>query len=36
VSRDGTRIYYQQPVEQPDSDLIHIRMGWEDGAARRE
>ncbi len=30
VSRDGSRIYYQQPVEQlPDSDLIHIRMGWE-------
>jgi hypothetical protein len=28
VSRDGLRIYYQQPVEQPDSDVIHIKMGW--------
>ena len=27
VSRDGSRIYYQQPVEQPDSDVIHIRTG---------
>jgi len=27
VSRDGSRIYYQQPVEQPDSDVIHIKMG---------
>jgi len=26
VSRDGSRIYYQQPGEQPDSDVIHIRM----------
>ena len=35
VSRDGSRIYYQQPVEQPpDSDLIHIRMGWESAAAK--
>jgi len=34
VSRDGSRIYYQQPVEQPpDSDVIHIRMGWENAAA---
>ncbi len=36
VSRDGSRIYYQQPVEQPDSDLIHIRMGWENEAPRRK
>jgi eukaryotic-like serine/threonine-protein kinase len=28
VSRDGSHIYYQQPVEQPDSDVIHVRMGW--------
>ena len=28
VSRDGSNIYYQQPVEQPDSDVIHVRMGW--------
>jgi hypothetical protein len=28
VSRDGSRIYYQQPVEQPDSDVIHVRTGW--------
>jgi hypothetical protein len=35
VSRDGSRIYYQQPVEQPpDSDVIHIRMGWENAAAK--
>lgn len=33
VSRDGSRIYYQQPVEQPDSDVIHVRTGW--GAATR-
>jgi len=34
VSRDGSRIFYQQPVEQPDSDVIHVRVGW-DGPARR-
>ena len=33
VSRDGSRIYYQQPVEQPDSDVIHVRTGW--NTARR-
>ena len=27
VSRDGSRIYFPQTVEQPDSDVIHIRMG---------
>ena len=35
ASRDGSRIYYQQPVEQPsDSDVIHIRMGWEHAVNR--
>ena len=34
VSRDGSRIFYQQPVEQPDSDVIHVRVGW-DAPARR-
>ena len=29
VLSDGSRIYYQQPVEQPDSDVIHIRIGWD-------
>ena len=28
VSSDGSRIYYQQPVEQPDSDVIHVKTGW--------
>lgn len=36
VSRDGSRIYYQQPVEQPDSDVIHVRMGWERAAAQQK
>jgi len=35
VSHDGSRIYYQQPVEQPDSDVIHVRMGWK-SARRRQ
>ncbi len=34
VSRDGSRIYFPQAVEQPDSDVIHIRMGWENAAQR--
>ena len=29
VSRDGSRIYFPQAAEQPDSDVIHIRMGWD-------
>jgi hypothetical protein len=28
VSRDGSRFYIPQAVEQPDSGVIHIRMGW--------
>ena len=28
VSRDGSRFYIPQAVEQPQSDLIHVRMGW--------
>ena len=28
VSRDGSRFYIPQAVEQPDSDVIHVRMGW--------
>ena len=28
VSRDGSRFYIPQAVEQPDSDVIHIRVGW--------
>ncbi len=28
ISRDGSRIYLPQMVEQPDSDVIHIRTGW--------
>ena len=34
VTRDGSRIYYQQPVEQPDSDVIHIKIGWPGAHAR--
>jgi hypothetical protein len=29
VSRDGSRFYFPQAVEQPDSGVIHIRMGWD-------
>jgi len=28
VSRDGSRFYIPQAVEQPESNVIHIRMGW--------
>jgi hypothetical protein len=28
VSRDGLRFYIPQAVEQPESDVIHVRMGW--------
>jgi hypothetical protein len=28
VSRDGSRFYIPQRVEQPDSGVIHVRMGW--------
>jgi Tol biopolymer transport system component len=28
VSRDGSRFYIPQAVEQPDSDGIHVRIGW--------
>jgi hypothetical protein len=31
VSRDGSRSYFPQATEQPDSDVIHIRMGWDRG-----
>ena len=28
VSRDGSRFYIPQAVEQPESNVIHVRMGW--------
>ena len=28
VSRDGSRFYFPQAVEQPDSDVIHVKTGW--------
>ena len=28
VSRDGSRFYIPQAVEQPESDAINVRMGW--------
>jgi len=28
VSRDGSRFYIPQAVEQPESDVIQIRIGW--------
>ena len=28
VSRDGSRFYIPQAVEQPNSDVIHVRTGW--------
>ena len=29
VSRDGSRIFFPQPVEQPaDSQFIHVMTGW--------
>jgi hypothetical protein len=27
VSRDGSRFYIPQAVEQPDPDVMHIRIG---------
>jgi hypothetical protein len=34
VSQDGSRIYFPQVVEQPDSDVIHLRMDWQGAAGR--
>jgi hypothetical protein len=28
VSRDGSRFYIPQAVDQPESDVIHVRIGW--------
>jgi hypothetical protein len=28
VSRDGSRIYFNQAVRQPDANVIHILTGW--------
>jgi hypothetical protein len=28
VSRDGSRFYIPQAVEQPESDVINVRIGW--------
>jgi hypothetical protein len=28
VSRDGSSFYIPQAVEQPNSDVIHVRLGW--------
>jgi len=28
VSRDGSRFYIPQAVEQPESDVVNVRMGW--------
>jgi eukaryotic-like serine/threonine-protein kinase len=28
VSRDGSRIYLPQAVEQPNSNVIHVKTGW--------
>jgi hypothetical protein len=28
VSRDGSRFFIPQAVEQPESDVIHVRIGW--------
>jgi hypothetical protein len=28
VSRDGSRFFIPQAVDQPESDVIHIRIGW--------
>ena len=35
VSRDGSRFYIPQAVEQPDSDVIHVRMGWASSCSGR-
>jgi Tol biopolymer transport system component len=34
VSRDGSRIYFAQGVEQADADVIHIKMGWGSAVTR--
>jgi hypothetical protein len=28
LSRDGQRFYVSQAIEQPDTDVLHVRMGW--------
>jgi len=28
ITRDGSRIYFPQAVEQPDTNMIHIMTGW--------
>jgi hypothetical protein len=28
ISRDGSRIFWLQGIEQPDSNLIYIKTGW--------
>jgi hypothetical protein len=28
VSRDGSKIFWAQGVDQPDSNMIHIKTGW--------
>lgn len=34
VSKDGSRIYFVQGVEQPDADVIHVKMGWTRSGAK--
>jgi serine/threonine protein kinase len=34
VTRDGSRIFFVQGVEQPDLDMIHIKIGWERAETR--
>ena len=28
ITRDGSRIYFPLPVEQPDNNMIHVMSGW--------
>jgi hypothetical protein len=28
ASHDGARIFWPQGVEQPDSNVIHVKTGW--------
>ena len=28
ITHDGSRIYFPQPVEQPDNNMIHVMSGW--------
>jgi hypothetical protein len=36
ASKDGSRFFWLQGVEQPDSNFIHVKTGWRTGELRRD